>query len=184
MGRICHDLELKTTPNGVAVISFRIAVDRKFQAKGEERKADFFSVVVWRERAEFVAKYFSKGRMILVEGELLTRQYTDKNGMTRDVVEIVADNVSFTGERAAGYEPGGYTPNREQSQQQQPYGGYNRYNSQPAAASAPPVQQSQLYGQNAPYGGAPAEPAAPASPAAPATPFAAAADSNDDDYPF
>ncbi len=98
MGRITHDLELKTTPQGVSVCSFRIAVDRRYQAKGEERKADFFNIVAWRQQAEFVTKYFGKGRMILVDGELNTRNYTDKNGNPNTWYEIVADRVTFTGE--------------------------------------------------------------------------------------
>ena len=100
MGRITHDLELKTTPSGVSVCSFSIAVDRRFQAKGEEKKTDFFNIVTWRQQAEFVTRYFAKGRMILVEGELQTRSYADKNGQNVRVVEIVADQVCFTGEKA------------------------------------------------------------------------------------
>ena len=101
MGRITHDLELKTTPSGVSVCSFSIAVDRRYQTKGEEKKSDFFNIVTWRQQAEFVTRYFAKGRMILVEGELQTRQYTDKNGQNVRVVEIVADQVCFTGEKAS-----------------------------------------------------------------------------------
>ncbi len=89
MGRICNDLELKTIPNGASVLSFRLAVDRAYQIKGEERKADFFNIVAWRSTAEFISRYFAKGRMILVEGELQTRQYVDKNGSTQNVVELV-----------------------------------------------------------------------------------------------
>ena len=101
MGRICHDLELKITPNnGVPVLSFRLAADRRYQVKGEERKADFFNIVAWRSTAEFIAKYFSKGRMIMLDGELQTRQYIDKNNVTQNVVEIVVDSVHFTGEKA------------------------------------------------------------------------------------
>ena len=99
MGRITHDLQLKTTPSGVSVCSFSIAVDRRYQVKGEEKKADFFNIVTWRQQAEFVTRYFAKGRMILVEGELQTRTYTDKNGQEVRVVEIVADQVCFTGEK-------------------------------------------------------------------------------------
>lgn len=98
MGRITRDLELKTTPAGVAVCSFSIAVDRRFQTKGEEKKTDFFNVVAWRQQAEFVTRYFAKGKMILVEGEMITRQYTDKNGNNATWYEIVADRLSFTGE--------------------------------------------------------------------------------------
>lgn len=97
MGRITHDLELKTTPSGVAVCSFSIAVDRRFQAKGEEKKTDFFNVVAWRQQAEFVTRYFTKGRMILVEGEMQTRPYTDKNGNNATWYEVNAERVSFTG---------------------------------------------------------------------------------------
>lgn len=86
MGRIVNDLELKTTPQGVSVCSFRIAVDRRFQNKGEEKKSDFFNVVAWRQQAEFVTKYFHKGRSILVEGEMTTRQYTDKKRKSLNMV--------------------------------------------------------------------------------------------------
>lgn len=102
MGRIVNDPELKTTPNGVNVCTFRIAVDRRFQQKGEERKSDFFNIAAWRQQAEFVQKYFVKGRMILVEGEMNTRPYTDKNGNQATWYEIVADRVSFTGEKSGG----------------------------------------------------------------------------------
>ena len=99
MGRIAHNLELKTTPDGLSVLSFRIAVDRAYQAQGEERKTDFFNIVAWRSTAEFISKYFSKGRMIMVEGELQTRQYVDKNGSTQNVVELVVSSAHFTGEK-------------------------------------------------------------------------------------
>ena len=98
MGRICNDLEVKTTPNGVNWLSFRIAVERSYCAKNEERKTDFFNVLAWRSTAEFIAKWFSKGRMILVDGELQTRSYEDKNGVTQNIVELVVDNAHFTGE--------------------------------------------------------------------------------------
>ncbi len=102
MGRIVNDIDFKTTPTGVNVASFRIAVDRRYQTKGEERKSDFFNIVVWRQQAEFVNRYFSKGRMIMIEGELNTRNYTDKNGNPNTWYEIVADRVCFTGEKAQG----------------------------------------------------------------------------------
>lgn len=99
MGRIAHNLELKTTLGGLSVLSFRIAVERAYQAQGEERKTDFFNIVAWRSTVEFIAKYFSKGRMIMVEGELQTRQYVDKNGSTQNVVELVVSSAHFTGEK-------------------------------------------------------------------------------------
>lgn len=104
MGRITRDLELKTTPNGTLVCQFCVAVDRRYQKKGEERKADFFNVVAWREKAEFVTKYFGKGRMILIEGEMQTRPYTDKNGNPATRYEVIAENVYFTGEKPARQE--------------------------------------------------------------------------------
>ena len=99
MGRITKDLELKTTPSGVAVLSFSIAVDRRFQTKGEEKKSDFFNCVAWRNEAEFISRYFDKGRMILVEGELQNRSYVDNNGVTRYVTELIVDRATFTGEK-------------------------------------------------------------------------------------
>ena len=110
MGRIVNDLELKTTPQGLPVCSFRIAVDRRYQKKGEERKTDFFNVVAWRQSAEFVTRWFAKGRMILVEGEMTTRQYTDKNGNPNTWYEIVAENLYFTGEKASTNNGGSYGP--------------------------------------------------------------------------
>ena len=99
MGRVVNDLELRTTPNGDSVCPFRIAVERRFKNTDGERQTDFFNVVVWNKLAEAVAKYFSKGKMILVEGEMTTRQYTDKNGNNATWYEINAERVSFTGEK-------------------------------------------------------------------------------------
>ena len=99
MGRLVADPELKTTASGVSVTSFRIAVDRSYVKSGEERKADFIDIVCWIQTAEFVCRYFSKGSLIAVEGQLQSRTYQAKDGTNRYVVEVVADNVSFTGER-------------------------------------------------------------------------------------
>lgn len=99
MGRIANDLELKTTPNGHSVCTFRIAVDRRFKTQDGERQTDFFNVAAWGKTAEMVTKWFSKGKMILVEGEMQTRQYTDKNGNNATWYEINAERVSFTGEK-------------------------------------------------------------------------------------
>lgn len=99
MGRITNDLELKTTPTGTTVCSFRLAVDRNHQKKYGEKATDFFNVVCWRATAEFVTRWFNKGNLILVEGEMQTRQYTDKNGNPQTWYEVVAENVHFTGEK-------------------------------------------------------------------------------------
>ncbi len=109
LGRVTQDLELKTTPQGVSVLSFSIAVDRRFQTKGEEKKADFFNCVAWRNDAEFISRYWTKGRPILIEGELQNRSYVDKNGVTRYVTEIIVDRASFTGD--ARPNSGGYQQN-------------------------------------------------------------------------
>ena len=98
MGRITADLELRQTPSGVSMLNFSIAVNRPFVDKNGERATDFFNVVAWRAQAEFVAKYFKKGSLILVDGRLKASIYVDKNGTTRHAVQIVAENVSFAGE--------------------------------------------------------------------------------------
>ena len=99
MGRLTADPELKTTPSGVETTSFTLAVDRRYAKQGEERKADFINCVAWRQTAAFVCRYFGKGSMISVEGQLQTRTYQAKDVSNRYVTEVVADNVSFTGER-------------------------------------------------------------------------------------
>lgn len=99
MGRLVTDPELKTTQSGISVTSFRIAVDRNYAKAGEERQTDFFNVVCWRNTAEFVCKHFYKGSLIALEGQLQSRTYQAKDGSNKQVIEVVADNVSFTGER-------------------------------------------------------------------------------------
>lgn len=94
-GRLVADPELRHTPNGVAVASFRIAVDRDFKDKSGERQADFVNVIAWRATGEFVSKFFSKGRMAIVEGKLQTRSYEDRDGNKRTATEVVADNIYF-----------------------------------------------------------------------------------------
>ena len=108
MGRLCADPELRQTQSGVSVCSARIAVDRDY-GKGEKKETDFFDVVAWRGTAEFICKYFSKGRMIVAEGRMIvaegrmivaegrmqTRPWTDKDGKKRVAVELVAENVYF-----------------------------------------------------------------------------------------
>lgn len=93
-GRICQPVELKTTPNGISVCTFSIAVDRAYK-KGEEKQTDFLNIVAWRQTAEFVSKWFTKGNLIGIEGSIQTRKYTDKDGNNRTAFEIVANNVHF-----------------------------------------------------------------------------------------
>lgn len=112
MGRLTKDPELRTTQSGKIVASFSLAVDRDFQQSGE-KQADFISVVAWGKTAEFIDKYFCKGRMIAIQGRIQTRTYTDKDENKRKAVEVVADKVSFTGEKTAAQEPSrieGYEP--------------------------------------------------------------------------
>lgn len=101
MGRLVADPELRTTPAGHSVCSFRIACDRSYVQQGQERQADFIDIVAWRQQADFVSKYFQKGSMIAVEGSLQTRQYQDKQGSKRTAVEVVANNISFAGTKTA-----------------------------------------------------------------------------------
>ena len=99
MGRICNDIDIKTTPNGVAVCSFRVAVDRKYQADKANKQTDFFNVVAWRNTADFIDKYFSKGDMIHISGELQQRQYEDRNhpDVKHTIAELIADRIDFCG---------------------------------------------------------------------------------------
>ena len=94
LGRLTKDPEIRRTNGGTAVTSFTLAVDRDFKSNGE-KETDFIDVVAWRNTAEFVSKYFSKGRMAIVEGRLQIREWTDKNGNKRRTAEVVADNVYF-----------------------------------------------------------------------------------------
>lgn len=100
MGRLTATPELRTTPNGVSVTSFSVAVDRSYSSKGGgERQTDFINVTAWRGTAEFICKYFQKGQMIAINGSIQTRNYEDKQGNRRTAVEIVADNANFCGSR-------------------------------------------------------------------------------------
>ena len=105
MGRICNDLEVKTTPSGVSVLSFTVAVERQYQADKQNKVSDFFPCVAWRNEAEFISRFWSKGKMILVEGELQNRKYTDKAGVERQITELIVDRACFTGEKTAREDP-------------------------------------------------------------------------------
>ena len=106
MGRLTRDPELRHTQTGTAVASFTLAVDRDFKDKNSgERATDFINVVAWRQTGEFVSRYFTKGRMAVVEGRLQMRDFTDKSGNKRTAAEVVADNVYF-GDSKKEPEPG------------------------------------------------------------------------------
>ncbi|MBQ6848098.1 MAG: single-stranded DNA-binding protein [Clostridia bacterium] len=100
-GRLTADPELKTTTNGTSVVSFSIAVDRRYRS-GEERQTDFINIVAWRSSAEFISKYFKKGSLIGIEGSIQTRRYTDKNGNNRTAFEVIANNVQFVESKRDG----------------------------------------------------------------------------------
>lgn len=132
MGRITQDLEVKQTPSGVSVLSFTVAVQRSFARQGEERQTDFINCVAWRQQAEFIGRYFRKGRMIAIEGISEQEHMTTKTVLKHYVTEVYVDNVSFTGEKAEGgyqqndYNNGYQNNNYNQTAQQ------NNYNSAPS----------------------------------------------------
>ena len=120
MGRLTRDPELRRTQSGTAVTSFSLAVDRDFKSQSGEKETDFIDVVAWRNTAEFVSKYFTKGRMAVVEGRLQIRDWKDKEGNNRRSAEVVADNVYFgdsnkdSGNRSGGGSYGGSYDNSYQ----------------------------------------------------------------------
>lgn len=159
MGRLVANPELKTTNGGTSVTSFRIAVDRSYVKAGAERQTDFFDIVAWRSSAEFVCRNFAKGSLIALDGQLQTRQYTTKDGQNRTVVEVVADNISFTGERRdAGNAPvsndmpqgGNYAPYPQTPNTAQNPAPYQYQTAQNPPQYAQGYQQPQ-YAQGAAY---------------------------------
>ena len=102
MGRLTRDPEMRTTPSGASVCRFSVAVDRPFVSKESgQREADFINVIAWRATADFIGRYFSKGKMIIVEGSLRNNNYTDSNGVKHYSYEVQADNVSFGESKSA-----------------------------------------------------------------------------------
>lgn len=99
MGRLTATPVLNQTKSGALVTSFAIAIDRRYQRQGEEKKTDFINCVAWQKTAEFISKYFKKGDLIALTGEIQTRPYEDKNGNNRTATEVIINNVSFCGNR-------------------------------------------------------------------------------------
>lgn len=149
-GRLVADPELRRTQSGVAVVSFRIACDRDYKSKDPNaQNADFINIVAWRQTAEFISRYFTKGSMILVDGRIQARDYTDNNGNRRYITEVVAENVNFAASRReSGGTGGGYN------------GAANSYSGGNGGYSAPSNGGS--------YGGYPSQSSAAPSYAAPA----------------
>lgn len=137
-GRLVADPELRHTPNGVPVASFRIACDRDYKSKDPNgQTADFINIVAWRSTAEFISRYFTKGSMIIVEGRIQARDYTDNNGQRRYVTEIVVDNAYFGGsKRESG--GGNYQSNSYG-------GGYNAPQSAPQPNAQPSYAAPSAY---------------------------------------
>ena len=121
MGRLTRDPELRRTQSGTAVASFSLAVDRDYKSQSGEKETDFFDVVAWRTTGEFVAKYFTKGRMAVVEGRLQVRQWQDKDGNNRRSPEIIAENIYFGDSKKDG---SGNTGNYGAQAYTAPDGGY------------------------------------------------------------
>ena len=122
MGRLTRDPELRRTGSGIAVASFTVAVDRDYSGKdGGEKETDFIDCVAWRNSGEFVSKYFTKGRMIIVSGRLQIRPWTDKDGNKRRSAEVVADNCYFGDSKKEG----GDTSDSAPAQSGGSYGGYS-----------------------------------------------------------
>ncbi len=145
MGRLTRDPELRRTGTGIPVASFSLAVDRDFgKNENGERETDFIDIVAWRNTAEFVSKYFSKGRMAVVSGRLQIRNWTDKEGNRRRSAEVVADNVYFGDSKRDNQDGGSYGGQSYGSSYGGSYGGQN-YGGQ--GYSAP---QSQSYSEPAP----------------------------------
>ena len=134
MGRLTRDPELRRTQNGTAVCTFTVAVDRDFQSRdSQEKQTDFIDCVAWRSTAEFVCKYFTKGRMIVVDGSLQSRKWTDKNGQNRVSWEIQASNLYF-GDSRRDSQGGDYAPSYGGGQS---YGGASGYGSPAESYTAP-----------------------------------------------
>lgn len=170
IGRLANDPELKYTPSGIAVTSFRLAVNRPMSAEartnGQEKQADFFSIVAWRQSAEYAANYLGKGRLVAVEGRLQVREYVTQDGQKRRDTEVVVDNLKSLDRPKEGEEGGGGGNGYSAS------GGGGR--SRDNYADADPGGDTG-YGDEAPASPPPAR--APARPA-PAPPRPAAGNSN------
>lgn len=114
MGRLTADPELRKTQNGTSVTAFTLAVNRSYTRSGEQPQTDFIDIVAWRNTAEFVSRYFTKGQLVAVEGQIQTRTWEDKNGQKRKSVEVVANEVFFAEPKRDGQSrreaPAGFEP--------------------------------------------------------------------------
>ncbi|MBQ9139942.1 MAG: single-stranded DNA-binding protein [Ruminococcus sp.] len=150
VGRLTADPELRQTQSGISSCRFTVAVDRGFADKATgERKADFITCVAWRQTAEFVSRYFNKGKLIAIEGSLRNNNYQDRNHpeVTHYTLDVMVDNVEFVGGKG---ESGGNGGNQGYSAPQNNYNGYNNYQASPQQAApqqpAAPNNESMSYG--------------------------------------
>ena len=125
MGRLTKDPELRTTQSGVPMCRFSIAVDRSY-SKGQEKQTDFFDITAWRTTAEFVSKWFSKGKCILIEGKLQNNNFTDQNGVKQYRNAIIAESVAFCGDKSGNQQNGQAPPAQQPYQNQYQQQGYTQ----------------------------------------------------------
>lgn len=126
-GRLTRDPELRTTTSGLSVTTFTIAVDRKY-SRGEDKQTDFIDCIAWRDRADFISKYFFKGSAICVTGTIQTRNYEDKNGNKRKATEVIADSADFVESKSGGQQ-----------------NDYSAPAANPVPAPAPTVHQATMF---------------------------------------
>lgn len=176
MGRLCADPEFRQTTSGIPVCRFRIAINRPAK-KDAEQKADFINVTAWRNTAEFVCRYFTKGKMIIVEGMICNNDYTDNNGVKHYSFEVVAQNVAFGEPKGTGTDaaPAGYQqqPQAYAAPQSAPYAGAAQYATpqQYIQQTAAPQNVPQYGSVPAPDGNPYAQPAPPRAAAPAAAPL-------------
>lgn len=131
MGRLTAEPDYRTTPSGVAMVRFSLAVDRDFKSQNGERQTDFFNIIAWRSTADFVSRYFHKGQLVALQGTIQMNNYTDREGNKRTSYDIVADQVYF----AEGKRDNGQQNNYD----------YSRYDQM----TPPPAQAAPSYGEPA-----------------------------------
>jgi single-strand DNA-binding protein len=176
IGRMASDPELKYTPSGIPVSQFRLAVNRPMSAEarqsGQEKQADFFSIVAWRQSAEYAANYLGKGRLVAIEGRLQVREYSTQDGQKRRDTEIVVDNLKSLDrpkeDNGGGYDNGSYPRSNGSSRPSSPADEYQE--EAPAAAPAAAPAPRPAAAPAAPASAAPARRPASAAPSRPPAP--------------
>lgn len=151
IGNIATDLELKQTQNGISVTSFRLAVGRR-KVKDQEPQTDFINCVAWRGTAEFISKYFQKGKTILVVGSLQTRTWEDQNGQKQHVTEVVADDAQFVEKKSDNASPVNASESHSNASSSMPYQGYPQdVNSSSKPYSDYPAEFEEMSSEDLPF---------------------------------